>query len=57
MEILLSLRDFLVVDMNKEYKAPDITEIEFSASDSVLEASPFNGASNDAYDYEEFNWS
>lgn len=38
------------------YTAPDVTEIEFSASDSVLEGS-FNGASNDAYDYEQFDWS
>ena len=45
--------------MNKEYIAPETTEMEIDAQSAVLGASfgsSSNGTSNGDYDYEKFGW-
>lgn len=48
----------LVLKMNikNKYTTPDIEEVEMTIQNCILAGSSFNGASNDSYDYQQYDW-
>lgn len=44
------------MNIKNKYTTPDIEEVEMTIQNCILAGSSFNGASNDSYDYQQYDW-